>query len=156
LHELQSQQHKQHGMSKHPAYWVWRSMRDRCRLSTHQAWKNYGARDITVCARWDDFENFWADMGPTYQPGLTIERRNNNAGYSPENCYWATPKVQANNKRTNRRVETPDGEMTVAEAAECSGLGRGTLYSRLNRGWPAIDLFRPANLGNRWNRSTTS
>ena len=51
LRASQSQTHEQHGMSKHPAYWVWRSMRDRCRLPTHQAWKNYGARGITVCAR---------------------------------------------------------------------------------------------------------
>src|SRR5262249_40557060 len=134
-------------------YWLWRSMQDRCRLPTHQAWKNYGARGITVCARWDSFENFWADTRPTYQPGLTIERRNNSAGYSPENCYWATWKAQSNNKRTNRRIQTPEGEMTVAEAAECLGLGAGMLYDRLNRGWPTTALFLPASFEN---RSSTS
>jgi len=150
LRELLSQQHSQHGMSQHPAYAVWRSLRGRCRLPTHQAWKNYGARGITVCARWDSsFENFWADMGPTYQPGLTIEQRNNDAGYSPENCYWTTPKIQANNRRTNRRIQTPMGEMNVSEAAECSGLGVTTLLYRLDHYWPLAELFRRADFTNR-------
>jgi hypothetical protein len=144
------------GWSKLPAYWVWRSMRDRCRLPTHQAWHNYGARGITVCERWAVFANFWADMGPAYQPGLTIERRDNNAGYSSENCYWATHRVQANNKRTNRQIETPWGEMTVANAAHHSGLGVTTLLYRLDHLWPAADLFIPPAPYNRYrNRFTT-
>src|SRR5215831_9640275 len=70
-----------HGMSHHPAYAVWRSMHDRCRLPTHQAWHNYGARGITVCDRWQEsFTNFWEDMRPTYRPGLTLERINNAIG----------------------------------------------------------------------------
>src|SRR3954471_11123023 len=96
-----------HGMSKHPAYWVWRSMNDRCRLSTHQAWERYGGRGITVCTEWQvSFEAFWRDMGPTYQPGLTIDRLENDSGYSTENCDWRTRKEQSNNRRPPRKRST--------------------------------------------------
>ena len=62
-----------HGMSGHPAFAVWRSMNDRCHLASHQAYHNYGARGIAVCERWrESFENFWADMGPTYRTGVSI------------------------------------------------------------------------------------
>lgn len=123
-----------HGMSAHPAYWVWRSMRDRCRLPTHQAWRNYGGRGITVCDRWLDFPNFWEDMGATYAEGLTLDRINNAGGYCKENCRWVTSQIQGNNKRTNRRIETPWGELTVSEASQKSGIGETTLLYRLSRG----------------------
>jgi hypothetical protein len=123
-----------HGLAHHPAYFVWRSMKARCQLPTHQAWHNYGGRGITVCDRWQEsFTNFWEDMGPTYQLGLTIERIDNMLGYSPENCTWETPKVQGRNKRTNHIIATPWGRMTVAEASERSGIGETTLLYRLDR-----------------------
>lgn len=125
-----------HGMSKHPAYWVWRSMLDRCRLPTHQAWKNYGARGIAVCSEWQSFEHFWTEMGPTYAPGLTLERRDNALGYSFGNCYWATYKAQAANTRSTRLVETPKGPLPACVAADTYGVKRTTLLYRLDHGWP--------------------
>jgi hypothetical protein len=123
-----------HGMSRHPAFAVWRSMKARCQLPTHQAWHNYGGRGISVCDRWlESFANFWEDMGPTYRRGLTIERINNMGDYAPENCTWETPKAQALNKRTNRRIATPWGEMAVSEASERSGIGQTTIFYRLAR-----------------------
>ena len=90
-----------HGMSQHPAFAVWRSMVDRCCLPPHQAWANYGGRGISVCPRWrESFEEFWTDMGPTYLPGLTLDRVDNNAGYSPENCRWVGMKAQAGTSGT--------------------------------------------------------
>jgi len=134
--------HRTHGMSRHPAYAVWRSMRDRCQLPTHQAWKNYGRRGITVCPEWDaSFKAFWRDMGPTYQSGLTIERVDNNAGYSAANCIWATYKTQARNTRRSRRIATPWGEMTVTEASERSGIGVTTLLYRIDHDGNPYSIF---------------
>mgnify|MGYP001093194784 CR=1 FL=1 len=126
-----------HGMSGHPAFAVWRSMLDRCRLPSHQAWHNYGARGIAVCERWQtSFENFWADMGPAYRRGLTLDRKDNNGHYTPSNCRWVTSRVQANNTGFNRIVETPDGEMTVAQASRRYGVKQNTILYRLGHGWP--------------------
>lgn len=127
---------KTHGMTKHPAYGVYRTMRDRCANPKNSNWKNYGARGIGVCSRWlESFENFWADMGATYSPGLTLERERNAEGYSKENCLWVTPFRNANNKRNNVLLETPAGSMTVADAARHYGVGYETLRRRL-RAWP--------------------
>lgn len=140
--EWLSERRRTHGMSKHPAFAVWRSMIDRCRLPTHHAWKNYGGRGIMVCERWQEsFQNFWEDMGPTYRPGLTLDRIDNDGPYSPENCRWVSYKQQSRNKRTNRYIDTPWGRMTVAEAAERSGIGVTTLLYRLAHGWPQDKLF---------------
>lgn len=150
--ELRSKASQTHGMSKHKAFAVWRSMVDRCTLPTHQAWKNYGGRGITVCERWQkSFQNFWADMGPTYQEGLTIDRKRNNEGYSPENCRWVTPKTQSRNQRRNREIDTPAGRMLVCEAAELSGIGVTTLLYRLDNDWSTSELFLPP-----WTRSRGS
>ena len=90
---------KTHGMTKTLIYDVWRSMNQRCHNPSNKSYKNYGGRGITVCDRWrHSFENFYADMGPC-PPGLTLERKNNDEGYSPENCCYATRKQQANNSR---------------------------------------------------------
>jgi len=139
-----------HGMSKHPAFAVWRSMLDRCRLPTHQAWKNYGGRGIKVCPDWaESFENFWRDMGPSYYSGLTIERKNNDKGYSRTNCKWATHKEQNNNRRDNITISTPKGLMTVAQASRAFGIGVTTILYRISREWPNSRLFDAPGFHNR-------
>lgn len=131
-----------HGMSFHPGYWVWRSMLARCANPKNKAWRSYGGRGIKVCAAWrGSFEAFWADMGPTYVRGLTLEREKNHLGYSPANCAWATYKQQASNTRANRHLDTPRGRMTAAQAADSYGIGRTTLYYRLDHGWPLIEAL---------------
>ena len=125
-------------------------MLDRCRLPTHQAWHNYGARGISVCERWrQGFQNFWDDTGPGYRQGLTLERIDVNGNYTPENCTWATMKAQARNRRDNRIIGTIFGDITVAEAAERSGINYTTILYRLDQGWPDSMLLIPPDFTNR-------
>lgn len=138
-----------HGMTGTPLYAVWRAMIDRCGLPSHRAWHNYGGRGIRVSSEWTRFEAFYADMGPTYRPGLTLDRRDNNGPYSKANCRWVTPEEQANNKRGNVTIATPRGPMTVARAARAFGLGVTTILYRIAAGWPESQLLIPPDFTNR-------
>lgn len=146
-----SDKNRKHGMSLHDAYAVYRSMIDRCRLPTHQAWDRYGGRGIEVCARWrESFANFWEDMGPTYEKGLTLDRVENNGNYEKGNCRWTSRTRQARNTRANVLVETPWGRMTAAEAADRAGIKRTTFYYRVSIGVTGPDLFTPPDVTRRF------
>lgn len=78
-----------HSMSDHPAYHKWRGILDRCSNPNNTRWKTQGGRGITVSKRWQKFENFWADMGPTWKPGLSLHRKNSDGNYTKRNCRWS-------------------------------------------------------------------
>jgi hypothetical protein len=115
-----------------PEYRVWCSMVARCTLPTEKSWANYGGRGITVCKRWQKFENFLADMGPR-PAGTTIERVNNDKGYSPSNCRWATKAEQARNTRRTRFITYRKVTKCVSDWAEHFGLTQSTMYYWLGR-----------------------
>ena len=142
-----------HGLSLHPLYAVWDTMIARCHRPKHKSYASYGGRGVHVSAAWREFTAFYADMGPSYHTGLTLDRLDTNAGYSKENCRWATPTEQGNNTRTNRKVLCPDGvTRNMGEAADLYGIGRTTLCHRLTQGWPQDKLFIPVSHANRVRR----
>lgn len=129
---------KKHGHAsngKHSrTYQVWDSMVRRCASPTHPAYAAYGGRGITVCAEWVDFKNFLRDMGE--QPrDMTLDRRDNDQGYSRDNCRWATWVEQNRNKR-GVRIVTADGvSKTIVEWSEQFGWPHHVICSRLRDGW---------------------
>lgn len=113
-------------------YQIWASMVKRCANPNCHAYKDYGGRGITVCEGWMKFENFLQDMGQRPM-GLQLERRNNSLGYFKDNCYWATRKQQARNKR-NTRVFTAFGVTAcLPELCERFGISNRIVQERLRR-----------------------
>jgi len=120
-----------------PEYRVWVSMKTRCLNPNNRTFARYGGRGIGVCARWLTFSNFLADMGQRPSASHSLERRNNNGPYSPDNCCWATSEQQAKNRRSNHRITFNGQTKNLEEWADALGINRQTLSTRLNQqGWP--------------------
>jgi len=102
-------------------YEIWSGMKRRCQNKKDKDYPRYGGRGIGLCERWQKFENFLADMGPRPSPDHTVEREDNDKGYGPDNCIWATLDVQAWNKRSTRWLTHDGVTLPLAEWARRQG-----------------------------------
>ncbi len=125
-------------------YWVWADMRARCRNHRHKAYANYGGRGIDVCARWETFANFAADMGERPDGGM-LDRIDNDGPYAPDNCRWATRQEQNSNRRNCIYVDCDGERVTLRECCRRRGLKYRPVVKRIqNRGWPvALAISTP-------------
>ena len=137
-------------VSKLPEYQIWLKMKTRCQNPDYHSYKNYGARGISVCERWNRFETFYADMGSRPGAYYSLERIENNGNYEPGNCRWATKKDQANNRRTSRFLTYNNERLSISQWAERLNISYATLYGRVVRGNMTLEeilkgsLHRPA------------
>lgn len=111
-------------------YRTWRHMHERCSSKKDKSFSNYGGRGITVCKRWSSFTNFYKDMGKRPE-GTSIDRIDNNKGYFPKNCRWATKEQQSNNKRTNRWITIDGKTMTLTQWSKHLNIPIATMYRRV-------------------------
>src|SRR3990167_6267407 len=132
-------------------YSTWTAMRHRCQSKKCKEYKNYGGRGIEICERWNKFEHFYADMGDKPK-GMTLERKNNNLGYSPDNCKWATRMEQANNMRKTKLLEFNGERLSVSAWARRLGISRKTVHARIQLGYPdnmVLDAGADYRIGNK-------
>lgn len=140
LHNERSKEiHTKHGMCGTRIHDIWVAMRQRCSNRKQSSNKHYIEGNIQVCEEWQSFEPFyeWA-IANGYRDDLTIDRINNDKGYSPDNCRWATRKAQNNNRRNNHKL-THNGEtLTISQWGERTGLDEALIRDRIVKlGWSA-------------------
>ena len=122
-----------HGLSGTVEYNVWCAMRNRCESPGDTQYKDYGGRGIVACERWKHFENFISDMGKRPTSRHTLERLDNDKGYSPDNCIWETRKNQCRNKRDNLHLSVDGVEFVAADFIEKHSISGVALYMRVHR-----------------------
>jgi len=125
-----------HGMSSTRTYRIWQAMLNRCRNPKMLMYQRYGGRGIRVCARWESFQAFYADMGAC-PPGMSIDRINNDADYEPGNCRWASRHIQTRNKSTNRVISHNGQEMCLTDWAKSLAMDQASLAERIER-WGVV------------------
>ena len=137
-HRLKAVRDKPKGKSNDRLYSVWSGMVDRCHNSASKYYDRYGGRGITVCAEWRDnydafkkwaYSNGYNDSVSKYQ--CTIDRIDNQLGYSPDNCRWVDMTVQCNNRASNHIIAFNGASHTLSEWARITGIRKDTLRRRL-------------------------
>ena len=137
-----------------PTYRVWVAMRTRCNNPNHTLYERYGGRGIKVCDRWNNsFVNFLSDMGERPEE-MSIERIDNDKGYCPSNCKWATAREQQNNTSNNVVVSYKNQTHTLAEWSRILGIKHQTIRTRYRRGLPIEKVLYPGRL-DRWKGKVT-
>lgn len=132
--ENSSKIHKTHGYSHHDLYSIYSNMIGRCHNPNNHKYYMYGKRGIAVCDPWrESFENFLIDMGKRPSQKHSIERLDNNKGYSKDNCEWHTIKEQTRNRRSNIYVEVNGEKMCLIDACKIVGLNYATVQQRVTK-----------------------
>jgi len=136
-----------HGNCANPLFDLYRSIKARCYNSNNKAYHNYGGRGIKMSKSWyNSFEQFCKDMGSKPHKDFSIERINNNKGYSKQNCKWATTKEQGNNKRTCIYLTYKGKTLNITQWAELSSCNRSVLYSRYHKGQNIEQILKEVSL----------
>lgn len=145
-----------HGCSNTITQRSWTEMKRRCLSPHRRGYKNYGGRGIKVCDRWlrgdgakTGFHCFLEDMGERPSLQHQLDRIDNNGNYEPANCRWATRQEQMMNRQRTIKVELNGEQLSIAEAAEKTGLTTAALYTRLRKGLTGADLFKPLRITRR-------
>ena len=126
-----SERARTHGKSGTRDYWVWRAAKNRCYNPNSKDYPDYGGRGINMCDRWrNDFAAFMADMGPR-PDGYSLERRDVNGPYSPENCEWIPLSAQRLTSRAIRWVESNGEKLPLKHYAEREGVDYRSLHKRV-------------------------
>lgn len=134
-------------------YKTWHAMKARCNNLNNDNYEWYGGRGIKICPEWEnDFDKFLKDMGPRPE-NTTLDRIDNNLGYSKENCRWADNFTQSNNKRGNRILEYNGRKQTLCQWAKEFGIPYDFLYDRIFHGWSLKDALT-IKKGATWPRLT--
>lgn len=133
----------QHGLHGTKLHNVWCAMKRRCVDKNYKDYNRYGARGIKVCDEWFNdficFYNWSIDNG--YKDGLTIDRKNVNGNYEPDNCRWIDMRSQCNNRRNNVKLEYDGKCLTIAEWSTFLNIPYSRLYMRYKKGWPVNKIL---------------
>lgn len=128
-----AEKNKTHGMKGTRTYSIWHSMRSRCKNVNHPSYKDYGGRGIFIDKRWDKFENFYIDMGDVPR-GKSLDRIDNDRGYSKQNCRWATSEEQCNNRRNSKLYLIEGKSMSLPQWCRDRKMPMTTVKNRILRG----------------------
>lgn len=116
-------------------YEIWRGMKKRCDVKKSIGYDRYGGRGINYDKKWKSFDCFWKDMKNGYRNNLTLDRIDNNKGYSKKNCRWATNIEQQNNMISNKHITYKGETLTLATWARKIKISQQCLYARRIQGW---------------------
>ena len=123
-----------HGMTGTVLHNRWLNMKSRCFNPKNKRYARYGGRGITVCPEWMDFSNFYEwSMANGFSENLSLDRIDNDKGYSPENCRWANPKQQSNNTSRNVKICYNGEEKTLSEWCELLNLDYKLIHGRIHQ-----------------------
>lgn len=132
-----------HGLCRTPEYTTWCLIKSRCHNKNHPRFLEWGGRGIVVCEKWrDNFLEFYKDMGKKPTPKHSIDRINNDDGYNPHNCRWASPEEQASNRKGFVREIKYNGiTKNLSEWARHFNINREMLKWRVDAGWDLPRAF---------------